>query len=228
MGSGSFLKVIAKNFDVLAGPVVSLVYPLYASVRAIETKSPVDDQQWLTYWVLYSFITLFELTFAGILDWLPFWPYAKLFFNCWLVLPQFNGAAYVYQNFVRPIIVNQQTVNIWYVPRKKDNLGKSEDVLQAAERYIQENGTEAFERLISKTSHSQSRTTGSRNGVNNVLKAPFSKLLETTGIANSSRGNSRRSILEEVEAEKSAKADRGENPWGETYPVFEEDYRRRF
>uniref|UniRef100_A0A453R6B1 HVA22-like protein n=1 Tax=Aegilops tauschii subsp. strangulata TaxID=200361 RepID=A0A453R6B1_AEGTS len=62
MGSGSFLKVLAKNFDVLAGPLVSLAYPLYASVRAIETKSQVDDQQWLTYWVLYSFITLFELT----------------------------------------------------------------------------------------------------------------------------------------------------------------------
>nr|DAD34845.1 TPA_asm: hypothetical protein HUJ06_005485 [Nelumbo nucifera] len=28
MGSGSFLKVVAKNFDVLAGPLVTLVYPL--------------------------------------------------------------------------------------------------------------------------------------------------------------------------------------------------------
>nr|CAB3467562.1 unnamed protein product [Digitaria exilis] len=69
MGSGSFLKVVAKNFDVLAGPIISLAYPLYASVRAIETKNPVDDQQWLTYWVLYSFITLFELTFAPIIEW---------------------------------------------------------------------------------------------------------------------------------------------------------------
>lgn len=41
----------------------------YASVRAIETKSPVDDQQWLTYWVLYSMITLFELTFAKLIEW---------------------------------------------------------------------------------------------------------------------------------------------------------------
>ena len=32
-------------------------------------KSAVDDQQWLTYWVLYSFITLFELTFAPVLEW---------------------------------------------------------------------------------------------------------------------------------------------------------------
>ncbi|XP_039773924.1 HVA22-like protein a isoform X2 [Panicum virgatum] len=103
-GSGSFLKVLVNNLDVLAGPLVSLAYPLYASVRAIETKSAVDGQQWLTYWVLYSFITLFELTFAPVLEWLPFWSYAKLFFNCWLVLPQFNGAAHVYEHFVRPMI----------------------------------------------------------------------------------------------------------------------------
>jgi hypothetical protein len=69
MGSGSLLKVLAKNFDVLAGPLVALAYPLYASVKAIETKSPVDDQQWLTYWVMYSLITLFELTFASIIQW---------------------------------------------------------------------------------------------------------------------------------------------------------------
>nr|ACG34484.1 hypothetical protein [Zea mays] len=159
MGSGSFLKVLANNFDVLAGPLISLAYPLYASVRAIETKNPVDDQQWLTYWVLYSFITLFELTFAPIIEWLPFWSYAKLFFNCWLVLPWFNGAAYVYDHFVRPMFVNRQIVNIWYIPRN-EKLGKSDDVLSAAERYIEQNGPEAFEKLISKsTKSSKSRNT---------------------------------------------------------------------
>ena len=40
----------------------------YASIRAIETKSRTDDQQWLTYWVLYSMLTLFELTFAKVLE----------------------------------------------------------------------------------------------------------------------------------------------------------------
>ncbi|KAG5522819.1 hypothetical protein RHGRI_034836 [Rhododendron griersonianum] len=73
-GAGSFLKVVANNFDILAGPVVSLVYPLsfldrYASIRAIETKSSEDDRQWLTYWILYSMITLFELTFAKLIEW---------------------------------------------------------------------------------------------------------------------------------------------------------------
>ncbi|OAY84841.1 HVA22-like protein a [Ananas comosus] len=152
MGSGSFLKVVAKNFDVLAGPVITLLYPLYASVKAIETKTPVDDQQWLTYWVLYSLITLFELTFAKVIEWLPFWSYMKLIFNCWLVLPYFNGAAYVYQNFVRPMFVKQvqETVNVWYVPRKKSIFTKPDDFLFAVEKFIEENGPEALQKLVNK------------------------------------------------------------------------------
>ncbi|KAL6654914.1 hypothetical protein ACP70R_008379 [Stipagrostis hirtigluma subsp. patula] len=175
MGSGSLLRVLAKNFDVLAGPLVALAYPLYASVKAIETKSPVDDQQWLTYWVLYSLITLFEITFASIIQlfaiasassradsvvpvvaWimLPFWPSMKLIFICWLVLPYFNGAAYVYQNYVRPVFVKNQMVNIWYVPQKKGFFGKSDDFLTALDKFVEENGTEALKKLANKAGKS--------------------------------------------------------------------------
>ncbi|KAJ0669778.1 hypothetical protein HanOQP8_Chr13g0466441 [Helianthus annuus] len=72
---------------------------------AIEGSTSEDDQQWLTYWVLYSFITFFKLSFWKVLQWssfpfgkLPFWPYLKLLFCMWLVLPRINGAAYVYAN----------------------------------------------------------------------------------------------------------------------------------
>lgn len=47
-----------------------VVFDRYASIKAIETKSRTDDQQWLTYWVLYSLMTIFELTFAKVLEWL--------------------------------------------------------------------------------------------------------------------------------------------------------------
>lgn len=41
------------------------------------------------------------------------------------------------------------TSQMWYVPWK-NIFSKQDDVLTAAERYMQEHGTEAFERLITK------------------------------------------------------------------------------
>ncbi|XP_042448873.1 HVA22-like protein a [Zingiber officinale] len=84
----------------------------YASVKAIESKSPEDDQQWLTYWVL--------------------------------------GATFIYENFVRPMVLNQQTLILWSLSSKSGTFGKPDDVLLAAEKFIEQNGTEAFEKLISK------------------------------------------------------------------------------
>ncbi|CAN1179939.1 40S ribosomal protein S9-2 [Linum perenne] len=196
-GAGSFLKLVLKNFDVLAGPVVGLVYPLYASVRAIETKSQTDDRQWLTYWVLYSMITLIELTFATviecflirlkrvnlllIMDRIPIWSYAKLIFTCWLVLPYFTGAAYVYEHFLRPLFVNpQQTINVWYVPKMKDVFTRKDDVLTAAEKYIQEHGTEAFEAMISRADKSKSGSSHSIFGHHEDYRAAKAKAPSAT------------------------------------------------
>lgn len=51
---------------------------------------------------------------------------------------------------MRPFFVNPRTINIWYVPRKKDALGKTDDILTAAEKYLQEHGPDAFENMINK------------------------------------------------------------------------------
>nr|XP_043606937.1 HVA22-like protein a [Erigeron canadensis] len=140
--AGDLLLLIAQNIDVLAGPLVSLAYPLYASIRAIETKNTADDQQWLTYWVLYSMITLFELTFYTLVDWIPFWSYLKLVITCWLVIPQFSGATYVYQHYVRPFYTGDKTAaNLWNVPSKKHNLtpiSAQDDILVSGDKYTHE------------------------------------------------------------------------------------------
>ena len=41
----------------------------YASVVAIESPSKVDDEQWLAYWIIYSFLTLAEMVLQPILEW---------------------------------------------------------------------------------------------------------------------------------------------------------------
>jgi hypothetical protein len=46
-----------------------LLYPLYASVQAMESPSKLDDEQWLAYWILYSFITLMEMVLESLIYW---------------------------------------------------------------------------------------------------------------------------------------------------------------
>ncbi|KAL7099320.1 hypothetical protein ACP275_09G076500 [Erythranthe tilingii] len=91
----------------MAGPGVMLLYPLYASVVAIESTSKLDDEQWLAYWILYSFITLAEMVLLPALEWIPIWYDLKLAFVAWLVLPQFRGAAFIYEKFVREKLIKK-------------------------------------------------------------------------------------------------------------------------
>ncbi|XP_058093128.1 HVA22-like protein e [Magnolia sinica] len=85
----------------LSGPTVMLLYPLYASVQAIENPSKVDDEQWLAYWILYSFLTLMEMMLEPLLERIPIWYTVKVAFVAWLVLPQFRGASFIYERIVR-------------------------------------------------------------------------------------------------------------------------------
>ncbi|KAL0873362.1 hypothetical protein Bca101_023067 [Brassica carinata] len=73
----------------------------YASVVAMESTTKVDDEQWLAYWIIYSFLSLTELILQSLLEWIPIWYTVKLVFVAWLVLPQFQGAAFIYNRVVR-------------------------------------------------------------------------------------------------------------------------------
>ncbi|CAN6381301.1 unnamed protein product [Urochloa humidicola] len=67
----------------------------------MERSSKVDDEQWLAYWILYSFVTLMEMVLESLIYWIPIWYELKLLLTVWLVLPNFRGAAFIYNKFVR-------------------------------------------------------------------------------------------------------------------------------
>ncbi|KAL3646495.1 hypothetical protein CASFOL_011675 [Castilleja foliolosa] len=58
---------------------------------------------------------------------------------------------HVYQHFIRPFYRNPQ-VKLWYIPGQKGIFGKpdDDDILTAAEKYVQQNGPEAFKRIIAR------------------------------------------------------------------------------
>ncbi|KAK9072406.1 hypothetical protein SSX86_008840 [Deinandra increscens subsp. villosa] len=171
--AGDLLLLMAQNLDVLAGYIfirfLTLLFSLfftffimlfvlclfsvrYASIRAIETRNVVDDQQWLTYWVLYSMITLFELTFEKLIEWIPYWSYVKLVTTCWLVIPQFSGAAYVYQHYIRPFYIRNVTIDVpntfkkdVFTPAQDVFTPTQDDILFADHRdYVQQSGADGY------------------------------------------------------------------------------------
>ncbi|KAA8528375.1 hypothetical protein F0562_035730 [Nyssa sinensis] len=150
MDLGIFLKVLAKIFNVLAWPSITLLCPLYASIRAVEGDTPFNYQQCLTYWVLFSITKIMESALAKLLVWLPFWPYAKGIATLLLVIPHFAGASYVYMHFIRPYFsLNSQVPNILSIPRTKTSmLSEQNDSPDAVERYIKENEPEESEKHI--------------------------------------------------------------------------------
>ncbi|XP_028057399.1 uncharacterized abhydrolase domain-containing protein DDB_G0269086-like [Camellia sinensis] len=155
MGIVSFLKLGLKCFfDFLAWPLFALVCPLYASVWAIESNSNSDMRNLVAYWIVFSLISLFELAFVKLIEWLPFWPYMKLMAICWLGIPNFNGAFYVYECLIRSCLsVNLQGVIKRFVKHKDDLPLNAESFLAVAERYVKENGSEELEKLIDRSRH---------------------------------------------------------------------------
>eukprot|EP00994_Dinema_validum_P003402 NODE_1784_length_841_cov_177.614899_g1408_i0.p1 GENE.NODE_1784_length_841_cov_177.614899_g1408_i0~~NODE_1784_length_841_cov_177.614899_g1408_i0.p1 ORF type:complete len:137 (-),score=33.80 NODE_1784_length_841_cov_177.614899_g1408_i0:356-766(-) len=73
---------------------VLLVWCGYQSYQSIETASWKDDAHWLTFWLLYSFLSFLEMVLDPIMYKLPFWYEAQL---CVLVyLSVFGGAQTIY------------------------------------------------------------------------------------------------------------------------------------
>ncbi|TKY73675.1 HVA22 protein [Spatholobus suberectus] len=121
----------------VAGPVLTLLYPLYASVVAIESKSKLDDEQWLAYWIIYSFLTLVEMVLEPILQWIPIWYDVKLLTVAWLVLPHFEGAAYLYERFVREHIRKHITEREQHQVQHQEQSKKSPNGGKAKKKFVE-------------------------------------------------------------------------------------------
>lgn len=80
---------------------LGIVYPTFKSFQAIESAGKADDTQWLTYWVVYSFLQIVEKLAWVVLMWIPLYGLLKTVFLAWLVVPQFCGARMLYTMFIR-------------------------------------------------------------------------------------------------------------------------------
>ncbi|KAH8725436.1 TB2/DP1, HVA22 family-domain-containing protein [Phaeosphaeriaceae sp. PMI808] len=82
--------------------IAGFIIPSYYSLNALFSASKVDDTQWLTYWVVYAFLTVFESAISAVY-WFPFYYTFKFILILWMSLPQTAGAQIIFRSFLQPV-----------------------------------------------------------------------------------------------------------------------------
>jgi len=85
--------------------LVGFAYPMYASLKAIETPTTEDDKQWLTYWVVFSLFKVVEGVADFIVSSIPFYFLFKVSFLIWCYHPSSLGASWVYNTLIKPHVL---------------------------------------------------------------------------------------------------------------------------
>lgn len=102
---------------------VGFLYPAYRSFKAIESDDHDDDTQWLTYWVVYAFFTVFDDMTEWILGIIPFYHLIKLLFYIWMFWPSTNGAQTIYKTILKPFLIKYQSDIDKQVERFEEGVG---------------------------------------------------------------------------------------------------------
>ena len=98
----------------------------------------------------------------------------KLLFCCWLVLPIFNGAAYIYETHVRRYFKIGNYVSPNYNERQRRVLQMmSLDARKSVERFIETHGPDALDKIIRAVSSSFFVVQGSFHFLVMILESPW-------------------------------------------------------
>lgn len=89
--------------------LIGFLYPTYATIRALESATKDDDTEWLTYWVVFATFSLLENFVEFVIYWIPFYYPAKVTFLLWCMLPQYKGAAKVYEFAIKPLVLRHES-----------------------------------------------------------------------------------------------------------------------
>ena len=77
---------------------------MIASIRAIESEEEDDDKNWLCFWTVFGIFQTVELFFGFILSFIPYYYWLRLAFFIYLMAPQTQGAAILYQKIFKPLL----------------------------------------------------------------------------------------------------------------------------
>jgi len=89
----------------------SFLLPAYSTFKALKQR-PLDEQEihkWASYWIVIGAVVAFEYTAEWLISWFPFYWEIKTLLLLFLSLPQFEGSTYVYNTYVEPYLVQNES-----------------------------------------------------------------------------------------------------------------------
>jgi receptor expression-enhancing protein 5/6 len=84
--------------------LLGFVYPAYMSFKSMDSGSQ-DDTQWLTYWVVFSFLSIVENLMGFLVVLIPFYFWLKIAIIIWMYYPATRGAQVIYEQALRPLLL---------------------------------------------------------------------------------------------------------------------------
>lgn len=85
--------------------IVGTLYPIYESIKAVCTIDESDDTTWLTYWIAQGIVSFSTEWIDGLGNNVSInWNMFEFLFFLWLLLPQTDGAAFIFNYFFGPVL----------------------------------------------------------------------------------------------------------------------------
>ncbi|CAO2591523.1 Receptor expression-enhancing protein 4 [Lemmus lemmus] len=82
--------------------IFGMLYPAYASYKAVKSKNIREYVRWMMYWIVFAIFMAAETFTDVFISWFPFYYEIKMAFVLWLLSPYTKGASLLYRKFVHP------------------------------------------------------------------------------------------------------------------------------
>ncbi|XP_019821855.2 receptor expression-enhancing protein 4 isoform X2 [Bos indicus] len=113
-------QVVQAKLEEQGRLVFGMLYPAYASYKAVKTKNIREYVRWMMYWIVFALFMAVE-TFTDIfISWFPFYYEIKMAFVLWLLSPYTRGASMLYRKFVHPSLSRHEKEIDTYIVQAKE------------------------------------------------------------------------------------------------------------
>ncbi|CAL6008283.1 TB2/DP1 [Hexamita inflata] len=137
----------------------SIIIPIYKSLKAAKSDQITDKQQWLAYWIIFTWVKYFEYSLNWVVQHIPYYQQVKPIFFAWLI--RHNGALKLYNKVLAQTFIKIQL----YVNDKQYRSSVNQNQLQTWENNIQFT-KKAFKHMLMYSKDKQYR-----NSTNTKIKS---------------------------------------------------------